>query len=140
MHNGGVRVIYAVVCDHAFSGDNGKVSLIGIFSAAGAPAFPAMLPPFAVAFQIEPEDPAEGVRLQKTQCVFISPGGKELLHLDATGTPVKKTEIPGKAISNILFTFIGLVAETPGDYIFELRTDGKPVASASIHMYTTEAK
>jgi hypothetical protein len=107
------RVKLALLCDYALTSQDGKVSVIGIFSTITFASLPATYPRFYVA-AILALDPGQ----YAAQLQLITPTGADML----PNAPPLNVDVPVVGIeTNLIIGFDNLHFEVPGLYQVQLR-------------------
>ena len=115
-------VSFLQVADYASMSQDGKLSIMGIFSQINVPAFPAAHPQMFVVVQFS-VPPGEYGRKFKLTVKLIDEDGQEVL-----STPTLDQEAPrGQGLSvyaNVILRLINVVFQKPGTYEFSAMVDG----------------
>ncbi len=127
-----MKVLYALICEHAETGDDSRVDVRGIFHQLYAPGFPAQQERLTLAVALEWEKGEEGRRSFRID--LLDPAGGPALtisgHTDvgapdgATGPPQTRLVMP---LENVVFA-------GEGSYSFVIRVDGTTTPLAPLHL------
>lgn len=105
-----------VLCDHALIGQDGKLSLIGIFDHIGVVQLPAQHPRFFVVAVLQGETETNQVAME-----LAAPDGRTLMHEQITIDPEAITEGSGNLIAEVTM----LPLEMTGRYEFRLFVENR---------------
>lgn len=117
-----MELTFLQVADYASMSQDGKLSIMGIFSQINVPTFPAAHPQMFVVVQFS-VPPSEYSRQFKLTVKLIDEDGQEVL-----GTPVLDQVAPrGMGLSvyaNVILRLVGVVFPKSGTYEFSVLVDG----------------
>ena len=105
-----------VLCDHALIGQDGKLSLIGIFDHIGVVQLPAQHPRFFVVAVLQGEAHGRFVEME-----LAAPSGQTLMREQIGIDPAAISEGSGNLIAEVTM----LPLEMTGRYEFRLHADGQ---------------
>jgi hypothetical protein len=103
----------ALLCDYALTSQDGKVSVMGIFSNIALPALPANYPRFFVVAILLLDPGQHSARIQ-----LVSPSGAEML----PNAPSMNLDVPAPASeTNLIIGFDNILFESAGLHQVQLR-------------------
>jgi Family of unknown function (DUF6941) len=105
-----------VLCDHALVGQDGKLSVIGIFDHIGVLQLPAQHPRFFVVAVLQGDAPGESVEME-----LVAPSGSVLMHEAITIDPDTIAQGNGNLIAEVTM----LPLEHTGRYEFRMLAEGE---------------
>jgi hypothetical protein len=105
-----------VLCDHAMVGQDGKLSLIGIFDHIGVLQLPAQHPRFFVVSVLQGEAPGDQVEME-----LAAPDGKILMRESIGIDPEAIAQGSGNLIAEVTM----LPLEQSGRYEFRMHAKGR---------------
>ena len=111
----------ALLCDYAVTGQDGKLSIIGIFSTVNFPSVPNAYPRFFVVMIVALDQGTHEVRIG-----ILDPGGQQLLPEQPTAEV--SVELPG-ADTNLVVDFNNLPFNRGGIHQVQLFLDGRLIHS-----------
>jgi hypothetical protein len=115
-----------LLCDHALTGQDGKISAIGIFGQINVSRLPAVHPRLFIVAVLDAEAGAHDLTLQ-----VISPRGARLLDQP----PQLHMEVPqGTTTANIVADLNGLEIRELGRHEIELREGSRLLGSTPLHV------
>jgi hypothetical protein len=118
----GLRTL--LLCDHALTGQDGKISAIGIFGQINVARLPAVHPRLFIVAVLDAEPGTHDLTLQ-----VVSPRGEPLLQRQ----PQLHMEVPeGTATANIVADLNGLEVRELGRHEVELREGDRLLGSTSL--------
>ncbi len=127
-----MRVLYAVICEHAHERPDGRLDVHGVFHQLYAPGFPASQDRLVLALALEWDTEAPGRRELKID--LVDPSGSPCLtirgHTDVV--PRQKNEAPPRTL--LVLPMEEVVFPAPGTHFFNLDVAGKPVVLAPLHL------
>jgi hypothetical protein len=129
-----MNVTLVVLCDYALVDQNGKPSIIGMFTDYNAPAFPAVIPPIFLFIEYE-AGPGECGQTQMVRVVYLDEDGNQL---GAVETPVQvgAVQAPGRRLLiNHVVRMDGTVVQKPGVYSFEIGIADETKGTATLHIH-----
>jgi hypothetical protein len=113
-----------LLCDHALTGQDGKISAIGIFAQINVTRLPAVHPRLFIVAVLDAEPGTHDLTLQ-----VISPGGAPVLQRQ----PELHMEVPeGTSTANIVADLNGLEVRELGRHEVQLREGDKLLGSAPL--------
>jgi len=113
-----------LLCDHAITGQDGKVSAIGIFSQVSVQRLPVIHPRFFIVAVLEAEPGTHRLSLQ-----VVSPSGVDLL----PRPPNMAMQVPPNATTaNIVADLKGMQLRESGLHRFELRSADRALGSTPL--------
>ncbi len=113
-----------LLCDHALTGQDGKISAIGIFGQINVARLPAVHPRLFIVAVLDAEPGIHDLTLQ-----VVSPRGAPLLERQ----PQLHMEVPeGTATANIVADLNGLEVRELGRHEVELREGDRLLGSATL--------
>jgi hypothetical protein len=104
-----------VLCDHALVGQDGKLSIIGIFDHIGVMQLPAQHPRFFVVAVLQGESQANQVQME-----LVAPDGRTLMHESIAIDPEAVAQGSGNLIAEVTM----LPLEMTGRYEFRIHGEG----------------
>jgi len=120
--NLGLRTL--LLCDHALTGQDGKISAVGIFGQINVARLPAVHPRLFIVAILDAEPGSHDLTLQ-----VVSPSGAALLQRQ----PQLHMEVPeGTATANIVADLNGLEVRELGRHEVELREGNRLLGSAPL--------
>ena len=126
-----LRMRLGVLCDHALIGQDGKLSLIGIFDHIGVTQIPAQHPRFFVVAVLQGYTESGQVEME-----FAAPDGRvlmrEAIHID-----------PGaiaQGSGNLLAEITMLPFEATGQFQFRLYGEGRLLGTIPLHVNMVQAE
>jgi len=127
-----VRVLYALICEHADNRQDGRLDVHGIFHQLYAPGFPAKQDRMVLALAIEWDLEEPGRRDFKID--LLDPAGSPALtisgHTDVT--PRNPMESPPQ--TRLIMPVEGVIFPVAGSYIFELSVEEQTFRLAPLHL------
>jgi len=114
-----------VLCDHALIGQDGKLSLIGIFDHIGVSQLPAQHPRFFVVVVLQGNASDRQVEME-----FVAPDGRSLMHEAIPIDPQAVAQGNGKLLAEINM----LVLDQPGAFEFRVSGGGRVLGSIPLHV------
>ena len=120
-----------VLCDHAMIGQDGKLSLIGIFDRIGVVQVPAQHPRFFVVSVLQ-GDASDGTVEMELQ----APSGQTLMQEQISIDPEAIAEGSGNLIAEITM----LPLEMVGRYEFRLRNNGQTLGIIPLNVDAVEVE
>ena len=121
----------ALLCDYALTSDEGKLSIMGIFSNINFPSLPNAYSRFFVVIILALDSGTHQVRLG-----IVEPGGGQMLP-DPPTVDVQ-VEVPG-ADTNLVIDFNNLPFNRPGIYQVQLFLEGLLIHSIPLSVQTAAA-
>lgn len=113
-----------LLCDHALTGQDGKISAIGIFGQINVSRLPAIHPRLFIVAVLDAESGSHDLTLQ-----VVSPSGAPLLEKQ----PQLHMEVPdGTTIANIVADLNGLEVRELGRHEVELREGTRLLGSTPL--------
>jgi hypothetical protein len=113
-----------LLCDHALTGQDGKISAIGIFGQINVARLPAVHPRLFIVAILDAEPGSHDLTLQ-----VVAPSGQPLLERQ----PQLHMEVPpGTTTANIVADLNGLEVRELGRHEVELREGSRLLGSASL--------
>lgn len=127
-----MRVLYALICEEANAGEDGRLDIVGIFHQLHAPGFPAQQERLVLALALEWDKGEEGNL--KFHVDLVSPGEQRLLTIDAdteielagTGEPPPQTRL--------IIPIERIVFPEEGAYEFKLRVLDREFPLSPLHL------
>lgn len=118
----GLRTL--LLCDHALTGQDGKISAIGIFGQINVTRLPAVHPRLFIVAVLDAEPGTHDLTLQ-----VVSPSGTPVLEQQ----PQLHMEVPeGTTIANIVADLNGLEVRELGRHEVELREGARMLGSTPL--------
>ena len=131
-----MELTFLQVADYASMSQDGKLSIMGMFSQINVPSFPAGHPQMFVVVQFS-VPPAEYGRQFKLTVKLIDEDGQENL-----STPVLDQVAPrgvGSSVyANVILRLVGVVFPKPGTYEFSVLVDGDTKGSLPLTVLQIE--
>ena len=113
------------LCDHALIGQDGKLSLIGIFDHIGVTRLPAQHPRFFVVVVLQGNAVEPQVEME-----LIAPDGATMMR---EAIPIDPTAI-AQGSGNLLAEVNMLSLEQPGTFQFRLSGGGRVLGALALHV------
>jgi hypothetical protein len=117
------------LCDHALIGQDGKLSLIGIFDRIGVSQLPAQHPRFFVVAVLQGDARGSQVEMQ-----LVAPSGGVLMQEQIGIDPEAVAQGSGNLIAEITM----LPLELAGRYEFRLRANGQVLGVIALNVEALE--
>ncbi len=112
-----------VLCDHALIGQDGKLSVIGIFDHIAVVRLPAQHPKFFVVCVLQGATTASSVEME-----LIAPDGRVLMH---ESIPVDPESI-SQGTGNLMAEITMLPLEQVGRYEFRMLSEGRELGRIAL--------
>lgn len=127
-----MRVLYALICEHAEARQDGRLDVHGIFHQLYAPGFPAKQDHLVLALAMEWDQEEEGRR--EFHLDLIDPSGSPSLTIN--GHTDISARIPGEAPpqTRLILPMQEVVFPAAGTYLFELKVDDAKLHVAPLHL------
>lgn len=127
-----MRVLYAVVCEHANERQDGRLDVHGVFHQLYAPGFPASQDRLVLALALEWDSEEPGRRELKID--LVDPNGSPCLtisgHTDVV--PRKAKEAPPRTL--LIVPMEEVIFPAAGTYLFKLDAGGPPAVLTPLHL------
>jgi hypothetical protein len=120
-----------VLCDHALIGQDGKLSLIGIFDHIGVTQLPAQHPRFFVVVVLQGSAVEPQVEME-----LISPNGTTMMHEAIPIDPMAISQGSGNLIAEVNM----LSLDQPGTFQFRLSGGGRVLGVVPLHVDLVSAE
>ncbi|HXT34412.1 MAG TPA: hypothetical protein VN837_02435 [Chloroflexota bacterium] len=114
-----------ILCDHALIGQDGKLSLIGIFDHIGVSQLPAQHPRFFVVVVLQGSSHEQQVEME-----FVAPDGRSLMREAIPIDPQAVAQGNGKLLAEINM----LVLDQPGTFEFRVSGGGRQLGNIPLHV------
>ena len=114
-----------VLCDHALIGQDGKLSIIGIFDHIGVMRLPAQHPRFFLVCVLQGPTSANSVEME-----LIAPNGGVLMHESIPVDPEQVSQGNGNLIAEITM----LPLEQAGRYEFRILSAGRDLGHVGLNV------
>lgn len=122
----------AVLCDYALTSQDGKLSVLGIFSQMNMAQIPGVTPPFFAVAVLSLDQGSYSVRFG-----VVDPVGQQILTDEAPEFDME-VETPG-ADTNLVIQFNNLPLARPGIYQIQLFLDGRLTHSLPLNVQSVGA-
>lgn len=118
-----MKLVYALLCDHAFLSIDKKVNIIGIFETINSAVFPVTHSKFTLVGSIEPSKDRFKIAVD-----IVSKSGKSSILRDPQE---REVVLPAerKGNFNFIIEIINTVFPESGEYLVEVKIDGKVISS-----------
>lgn len=124
----------AVLCDYAVISQDGKLSILGIFSDLAAPGFPTLVAPFFLVSSWE-AGPSEFETQKVIKVMMLAEDGAQLGTLEQS-IAIQRPGLHGRpAIINHVIRLEGLLIPAAGSYQFALHIGDDPKTDVSLHVH-----
>jgi len=120
-----VSINFMIISDYAFTGENGKVGIVGIFDLLGVPNFPAQHPEMFLVANIKGKENSE----HEVELILENPNGENLL---TPNPPKLKVRLSGTGSGNLIQRFLNLTFKQAGFHKFVLLIDGKKTGETQL--------
>src|SRR5438270_3451213 len=121
------EVKLAVLCDYALTSQDGKLSVLGIFSQMNMAQLPGVTPPYFAVVVLSLDQGSYSVRFG-----VVDPVGQQVLTEEAPEFDME-VETPG-ADTNLVIQFNNLPLARPGIYQIQLFVDGRLTHSLPLNV------
>jgi hypothetical protein len=118
------------LCDHALVGQDGKLSLIGIFDHIGVMQLPAQHPRFFVVSVLHGETTSEAVEME-----LVAPDGRSLIREAIAIDPENVSMGNGNLIAEITM----LPLDQTGRYEFRMSAEGRIIGVVALTVSLVES-
>lgn len=127
-----MRVLYALICEEASAGQDGRLDVTGIFHQLHAPGFPAQQERLVLALALEWDRGEEGSL--EFHVDLVSPEDQRLLSIDADTEiePAAPGEAPPQ--TRLVIPIERIVFPEEGAYEFKLRALKEEFGLAPLHL------
>jgi hypothetical protein len=126
---GSLTMRLGVLCDHAMVGQDGKLSVIGIFDHIGVLQLPAQHPRFFVVAVLQGDAPSDQIELE-----LAAPDGKSLMRESIGIDPEAIAQGSGNLIAEVTM----LPLEQSGRYEFRMNSQGRALGIIPLTVDTVE--
>jgi hypothetical protein len=126
-----LRVLYALLCEHAQERQDGRLDVHGIFHQLYAPAFPARQDKMTLAVAIEWE-PHERGRIDFS-IELVDPSGSPVLSITGN-TDVSERPMQGPPQTRMVMPMDGAIFPSEGTHVFELEVRGERQRLVPLHL------
>ena len=127
-----MRVLYALLCEHADSRPDGRLDAHGVFHQLFAPGFPAKQDELVLALAIEWD--VEGEGRQEFQVDLTDPGGSPCLTISGHTDVSKRVKGEPPPQTRLIMPMQEVVFPVAGTYLFNLKVAGVELDVAPIHL------
>lgn len=125
MHGERLALSLGVLCDHALIGQDGKLSLIGIFDHIGVSQLPAQHPRFFVVVVLQGSSTDRQVEME-----FVAPDGRTLMQEAIPIDPAAVAQGNGKLLAEVNM----LVLDQAGAFTFRVSGGGRLLGEIPLHV------
>jgi hypothetical protein len=127
-----MKILYAMVCEHAHERPDGRLDVHGVFHQLYAPGFPAQQETLTLAVAVEWE-PHERGSIEFT-IELLDPSRSPTLSITG-GTEVGEQQpFQGPPLTRVVLPLPGVIFPSEGSYVFELVVKGERQRLAPLHL------
>jgi uncharacterized protein DUF6941 len=132
-----MKLLYALVCEHASERPDGRLDVHGVFHQLYAPGFPAQQPrmTFAVAVEWEPH---ERGRIEFS-IELLDPSGSPALSITGHTEVGEQQPMQGPPLTRVVTPLDNVVFPAEGTYTFDLVVNGVRQQLAPLHLIKDSA-
>jgi hypothetical protein len=127
-----VRVLYAVICEHAEVRDDLRIDVHGIFQQLYAPGFPAQQDVLVLVVNLEWSDEEAG--RNEFRIDLLDPGASPALTITGHTEVIERDPSDAPPQTRIVMPLEDLVFPVAGTYEFELQARGQRIRLAPLHL------
>jgi hypothetical protein len=126
-------VTLALAADYANITADGKLNILGVFTAVNAPRFPFVLPQMYLVLSYE-TSAAELTRDVPVQVALLDSENNEVMALSGTISAQGALHPDGQVMLNQLVSLAGLMFSRPGAHQFVVSVDGELKRTITLHV------
>jgi hypothetical protein len=127
-----LRLLYALICEHADSRRDGRLDVHGVFHQLYAPGFPAKQDRMVLALAIEWDREGEGRREFKID--LLDPSGSPSLTVSGHTDVSARNPLEAPPQTRLVLPMEEVVFPAAGTYTFELKVGEDSVSAAPLHL------
>lgn len=128
-----MKLLYALLCDHAFLSIDRKVNIIGVFETINAASFPVVHGKFTLVGSI-----AATKEKFKLAIDIVSEKTSQSILQEQQEREVNLPSNEGKKNFNFIIEMINTSFPEAGNYLVDIKIDGKTLSSQTLTLARTE--
>jgi hypothetical protein len=127
-----MKVLYALVCEHAHERPDGRLDVHGVFHQLYAPGFPAQQDRMTLAVAVEWEESERGKI--EFSIELVDPSRAPALSITGHTEVAERQPFQGPPQTRAILPLDGAVFPTEGTYVFELVVNGERTRLTPLHL------
>lgn len=127
-----MKLLLALLCDHAALNREGKLDIHGVFTDLYAPGFPARQDRVVLVMMLEWEREDEGRFAFRVD--LVSPDGSPTLTLNGHTDVDRRADDRPPARTQLVMPLESVVFPRPGPYAFRVRVKGRVLEGPTLHL------